>query len=305
MGKNVMAYRHIVIRKPSKLSTKDEQLVISQEETFRIPLEDIVTITLEEPVISMTSALLSKCIEYHIEIIVCDRKRMPSGLLQPFHQHSRQKVVLETQLSLSKPFKKRIWQKIVIRKLENQARCLELLNKADDARKIYAISRNVESGDRTNREAYGAKMYFSLLFGSNFLRRDDNVQNIALNYGYSIMRSLVARSLVRYGFSPSIGIFHNSQTNAFNLADDFMEVLRPFIDVTVATYVMPEQEWSKEIREKLFAVLNIEAVWKEERLTVTNGVDQMVKSFVSACRQQDSSLLILPELINLRNHSYE
>ncbi|HHW39004.1 MAG TPA: type II CRISPR-associated endonuclease Cas1 [Bacillales bacterium] len=300
-----MAYRHIVIRRPSKLSTRDEQLVISQEETFRIPLEDIVTITLEEPAITISSALLSKCIEYHVEVIICDKKRMPSGILQPFHQHSRQKVVLETQLGLGKPFKKRIWQQIVIRKLENQARCLELVNKAEDARKIYAISRSVESGDRTNREGYGAKVYFISLFGPNFQRRAENVINIALNYGYSIMRSLVARSLVRYGFSPSLGIFHDSQTNGFNLADDFMEVLRPFIDVTVATYIDEESEWSSEIREKLFAVLNLEAVWKSERLSVTNGVDQMVKSFVSACRQQDSTLLILPELINLHNHTYE
>jgi CRISP-associated protein Cas1 len=305
MEKNVMAYRHIVIRKPSKLSTRNEQLLITQEETFRIPLEDIVTITLEEPAITISSALLGKCIEYHVEVIVCDKKRMPSGILQPFHQHSRQKVVLETQLGLSKPFKKRIWQQIVIRKLENQARCLELVNKAEEASKIYAISRSVESGDRTNREAYGAKVYFTILFRPSFQRREENVQNVSLNYGYSIMRSLVARSLVRYGFSPSLGIFHDSQTNAFNLADDFMEVLRPFIDITVATYINEESEWSAKIREELFAVLSLEAVWKAERLSITNGVDQMVKSFVSACRQQDATLLILPELTNLHTHSYE
>lgn len=300
-----MAYRHIVIRKPSKLSTRDEQLVIKQEEAFRIPLEDIVTITLENPTITISSALLSKCIEHHVEIIVCDKKWLPSGILQPFHRHSRQKAVLEIQLGLSKPFKKRIWQQIVIQKISNQGRCLELLNKVEESKKIHAISRNVESGDRTNREAYAAKVYFELLFGANFNRRDENVKNIALNYGYSIMRSLVARSLVRYGFSPSIGIFHDSQTNAFNLADDFMEVLRPFIDVTVATYVSDEEEWSPQIREKLFAVLDLEAIWKDVRLSITNGVDQMIKSFVSACRQQDSSLMIIPELINLNIHSYE
>lgn len=305
MERNVMAYRHIVIRKPSKLSTRHEQLLIAQEETFQIPLEDIATITIEEPAVTITSSLLSKCIEHHVEIIVCDKKRMPSGILQPFHQHSRQKVVLETQLEWSKPFKKRIWQKIIIRKLENQARCLELVDKFEEATKIYAISKSVESGDRTNREAYGAKLYFNFLFGQGFQRRDDNVRNISLNYGYSIMRSLVARSLVRYGFSPSLGIYHDSQTNAFNLADDFMETLRPMIDVTVVTYVTDESEWSSEIREKLFAVLNLETVWKNERLSITNGVDQMVKSFVAACRQQDSSYLVLPELTNLNIHSYE
>ena len=300
-----MAYRHIVIRNPAKLSTNYEQLVIKQDEQVAIPLEDICTITLEDPAITITGSLLSKCTEYHVEVIICDRKRMPSGIIQPFHRHSRQKSVMEMQLNLAKPFKKRIWQKIIIRKIENQARCLELLHKGEEAQKLYAISRSVESGDRTNREAYSAKLYFESLFGSGFQRRVDNVYNISLNYGYSIIRSLVARAIIRYGFTPSFGIFHDSQTNAFNLADDFMEVLRPFMDVTIANNVDDESEWSPEIRKKLFEVLELVAVWNNERLSITHGVDNMIKSFVSACRQQDANVLSLPELTNITIHSYE
>src|SRR5690625_1742924 len=136
-----MAYRHIVIGNPAKLSTSNEQLVIKQEESINIPLEDIVTVTLEDPAITITSALLSKCTEYHVELIICDRKRMPSGIVQPFHRHSRQKSVLEMQLALGKPFKKRVWQKIIIQKLENQGRCLELIHKGEEAQKLFSISR--------------------------------------------------------------------------------------------------------------------------------------------------------------------
>lgn len=300
-----MAFRHLVIRNPAKLSTANEQLVIKQDEPVKIPLEDIVTITLEDPAITITNSLLSKCTQYHVELIICDKKRMPSGIVQPFHRHSRQKTVLEMQLKLGKPFKKRIWQKIIIQKLENQARCLELFYKADEAQKLYTISRSVESGDRTNREAYGAKVYFESLFGLGFQRRIENVYNISLNYGYSIIRSLVARALIRYGFTPSFGMFHDSQTNAFNLADDFMEVLRPFVDGIIAKNVVEEMEWSPKIRKQLFQVLDIEAIWKQERLSITHGVDNMVKSFVTACRQQDTNLLVLPELTNFIVHSYE
>lgn len=300
-----MAFRHLVIRNSAKLSTNYEQLVIKQEESIKIPLEDIVTITLEDPAITVTNSLLSKCTEYHVEIIICDKKHMPSGIVQPFHRHSRQKLVLEMQLALAKPFKKRLWQKIVIRKLENQARCLELLHKGNEAQKIYGISRSVESGDRTNREAYGAKLYFEAVFGKGFQRREENVYNISLNYGYSIIRSLVARAIIRYGFTPSFGLFHDSQTNAFNLADDFMEVLRPFVDVIIAVNVEDDSEWCSDIRRKLFEVLELEAVWNGERLSVTHGVDNMIKSFVSACRQQDAKILVLPELINLAVHTYE
>lgn len=300
-----MAYRHIIIRNPAKLSTSNEQLVIKQEESIKIPLEDIVTITLEDPAITITNGLLSKCTEHHVELIICDRRRMPSGIVQPFHRHSRQKAVLGMQLSLGKPFKKRIWQNIIISKLQNQAKCLELVHMGVEAQKLYAISRSVESGDRTNREAYGAKIYFELLFGRGFQRREDNVYNIAMNYGYSLIRSLVARALIRYGFIPSIGIFHDSQTNAFNLADDFMEVLRPFVDVVIATNVSDESEWNADLRKVLFQVLDIEAIWNNERLSVTHGVDNMIKSFVSASRQQEANVLILPELTNLTSHRYE
>lgn len=300
-----MSYRHLVIRNPAKLSTRNEQLVVKQEEAITIPLEDICTVTLEDPAITLTHALLSKCTEYHVEIIICDRKRMPSGIIQPFHRHSRQQAVLEMQLSLHKPFKKRIWQGIVIRKIENQARCLELLHLGEEAEKLYSISRSVQSGDNTNREAYAAKLYFEILFGVGFQRRLENVINISLNYGYSIMRSLISRSLVRYGFTPSMGVFHDSQTNAFNLADDFIEVLRPFVDVVVRKNIDNEMEWSAAVRQHLFAILEMEAGWKNERLSVTHGVDLMIKSFVSACRQQDANLLILPQLVNLFVHEYE
>lgn len=300
-----MTYRHVVVRNPARLSTRNEQLVIKQEEKVTIPLEDIATITLEDPAITLTHALLSKCTEYHVEIIVCDRKRMPSGILQPFHRHSRQQSVLEMQLGLHKPFKKRIWQKIIKRKIENQARCLELLHLGEEAEKLYTISQSVETADQTNREAYAAKLYFEQLFGLGFTRRIENIYNISLNYGYSIIRSLVARSLVRFGFTPSIGIFHDSKTNAFNLADDFMEVLRPFVDVVVRYNVRKDTEWGVEVRKHLFEILELEAGWKSERLSITHGVDFMVRSYVTACRQNNVDELILPELINLNTHSYE
>src|SRR5690625_4911914 len=181
-----MTYRHIVIRNPARLSTNYEQLVIKQDGKITIPLEDICTITLEDPAITITSALLSKCTEYHVELIICDRKRMPSGIVQPFHRHSRQKSVLEMQLGLSKPFKKRVWQKIIIQKLENQGRCLELLHKGEEAQKLFSISRSVESGDGTNREAYGAKLYFEYLFEPGFQRDRKstrlNSSHVAISY---------------------------------------------------------------------------------------------------------------------------
>ncbi|GAE93178.1 CRISPR-associated protein [Gracilibacillus boraciitolerans JCM 21714] len=170
-----MAYRHIVIRNPAKLSVKNKQLVIKQNDSIQVPLEDICTLTIEDPAITLNGVLLSECAKNHVELIVCDQKRIPNAILQPFHQHSRQRVVLDMQYSLSKPFKKRIWQKVVQSKIENQARCLELAYLSVQADTLYTMAKQVESGDRTNKEAYAAKYYFIKLFGGeHFTRRRDD-----------------------------------------------------------------------------------------------------------------------------------
>ena len=208
------------------------------------------------------------------------------------------------QYAYSKPFKKRIWQRIVIQKLINQGKCLEFLNK-QGADELYRISKTVDSGDSNNREAYGAKKYFQYLFGNEFTRRSDSVINAALNYGYAIMRGLVARSLVGYGFFPCLGIYHDNELNKFNLADDFMEVLRPLVDLYVAHHVQPDDEFSSSIRADLYNLVNMDILLNEEKLTVVNAVEEMAKSFVTASRSQDPSLLKLPELLPLQLHVYE
>jgi CRISPR-associated protein Cas1 len=278
--------------------------VIEQEEKVTLPLEDICSIVIEEQAVNITAVALSKLAEHNITLFTCDQKRMPNGVLQPFQKHSRQVSVLHMQYTYSKPFKKRIWQRIVIQKLINQGKCLEYLNK-EGADELYRISKTVDSGDSTNREAYGAKKYFQCLFGSEFTRRSDSVINAALNYGYAIMRGIVARSLVGYGFLPCLGIYHDNELNKFNLADDFMEILRPLVDLYVAKHVQPDDEFSPSIRADLYNLVNMDILLNGEKLTVTNAVEEMVKSFVSASRNQDPSLLKLSELLPLQLHAYE
>ena len=204
--------------------------------------------------------------------------------------------------ALSKPFKKRIWQQLIRQKIENQSICLELLGK-EGAREIMLISKTVESGDNTNREAYAAKLYFRFLFEKDFTRRSDDSVNRLLNYGYAIMRGAVARCLTNYGFMPSIGLFHDNQLNAFNLADDFMEVLRPLVDYHVAQ--QNPEIWGPGSRASLVNLLNMDVNVNGEKRSVTTAIEDTVKSFIASCRENDSSYLKLPELLPLRVHQYE
>ena len=114
--------------------------MIEQEEKVSIPLEDICSIVIEEQAVSVTVAALSKMAEHNIALFTCDQKRLPNGVLQPFQKHSRQVGVLHMQYAYSKPFKKRIWQRVVIQKLINQGKCLEFLNK-EGADELYRISK--------------------------------------------------------------------------------------------------------------------------------------------------------------------
>ncbi|WP_052144921.1 type II CRISPR-associated endonuclease Cas1 [Halalkalibacter okhensis] len=288
-----------MITKPGKLSIRHNQLVVKQEVEVTIPLQDISTMTIESQAIVLTQNVLSACAEYRIAVIICNDKQLPNGIFTSYHQHSRQLTVLETQLNLSKPLKKRIWQKIVKQKIENQARCLEFL-KVEGEAKLRGLARQVDSGDTTNREGYAAKLYFPLIFGSDFTRRSNHPINRILNYGYAIMRGNVVRALVSYGFTPCLGIHHDSQTNSFNLADDFMEVLRPLVDLHAAN--LDPEVWNVNTRASLVNLANMELKMDQATYSASAAVDEMIKSFVAVCRQNDLSYLKLPQILPLTLH---
>ncbi|MBM7109707.1 CRISPR-associated endonuclease Cas1 [Brevibacillus laterosporus] len=286
------------------MSIRLNQLVVKQEEEVTIPLEDIASIVVEENQVVLTAALLSKCSEYGIGLYTCDEKHLPNGVLLPFQSHSRQLRVLETQYNLSKPFKKRVWQKIIKTKIMNQALCLSYLDKTGES-ELLAIRNTVDSGDSTNREAYAAKVYFQHLFGKRFIRREDHIINHSLNYGYSILRGNVARVLVQYGFFPCLGIDHHNENNAFNLADDFMEVFRPLVDLFVVIHFHEEMEFTPKWRAGLYNVVNHQVELEGERYSCNRAIEEMIKSYVTACRTNMYERLSTPTLLPLKIHSYE
>lgn len=298
-----MSWRHIMIINNARLSVSRSQLVIEQEEVVTVPLQDIASILIEASAVTITANLLTSCAEHKVSLFTCDSKKLPVGIWTGFHQHSRQLKVLETQLALSKPFKKRLWQQIIKQKIVNQAKCLEIMER-EEAGELRKMEKTVESGDATNREAVAAKLYFKSLFDSSFTRRSTDPTNRLLNYGYAILRGLAARSLTNYGLTTSLGIYHDNQLNAFNLADDFMEVFRPIVDLHVAT-CEDIGKWDSETRAGLANLVNTDMLIAGEKHSVTAAVDEMVKSFVTSCRQQDYSYIKLPELLPVRVHQYE
>lgn len=246
--------------------TKHEQLVI-EKDGFKIgsvPIEDLGVLILDSPQILITSALMGFLAEQNVAVIFTDSKHLPASLTVPFSGNSIQTKVLNGQIEISLPVKKRLWSSIISAKIANQSKSLEICGK--DGTALKEISNRVRSGDPENLEAYAAKIYWRKLFGEEFRRDREAVdQNMFLNYGYAIVRAATARAIVGTGLHPGLGINHKNQYNPFPLADDLVEPLRPFVDVRIFSIIRemtpdadgsePEIALSRDVKKEILALL--------------------------------------------------
>ena len=300
-----MAYRNIFIENPAKISMRNRQLLIETDRIHSVPIEDISAILIENQRSVITSAALSSLGESGVAVYCCDQKHMPCAVLTPFSNHSRELSVLKSQLECREPLKKRLWQSIVQTKIGNQAKCLEIYGKNDEALIISAFVEKVQSGDTKNIEAAAALKYFPLLFGNTFYRSNDDVINSSLDYGYAILRGCIARTLAVYGFQPALGLHHRSELNHFNLADDLIEPFRPLIDLMVIS--MEEfhgDEFTPDCKKILFSCLSMEILSGDQHHSVSYAIERLVKSLTRSL-SIDKNELCLPELLPLKLHTYE
>ncbi|MFV0480383.1 MAG: type II CRISPR-associated endonuclease Cas1 [Campylobacteraceae bacterium] len=302
-----MGYKTVVFSNPCKLSLKLDNLKFEakNQDEILVPLSDISVIILETNQITITSALLSEFANKDISVFTCDGSHIPNGLFLPFHQHSRYSLMSELQIKWSEPFKKQCWQNIISQKVKNQANVLKYF-KYSGEKTLQNLSNQVKSGDSTNIEGYAAREYFSHLFGAFNRKNDDDWRNKALNYGYAIVRGVVARDLVSCGFLPFFGLHHKNQLNAFNLADDIIEPFRPFVDILVNEryeeqvdkIVDRKNTLTKEDRNYLCEILNIEVCINNHTTSLQNASLITCNSLANATKNQKSSEIILPKLDN-------
>lgn len=301
-----MGFRNIKIDSHVKLQIKNQQLLIDAGEEIQIPLEDINCILIENQTVTLSAYLLQKLADMGIALYVCDEKHLPNAVLLPMVRHSRHFKILKYQMEAAKPLQKRLWQQIVIQKIKNQALCLELLGREGE-KELFAMCREVQSGDRTHVEAKAAAFYFKSMYGIGFSRGNEHIINSALNYGYAIVRGLIARSIVCYGLEPSIGVFHCSELNSYNLADDLIEPFRPLVDLYVSQhYDISEIDsvLTPEAKRGIFGIINFDMDVKGEKRIISNCVDMLAASYSSALQERRTDL-DLPELIQLQVHRYE
>lgn len=248
-----MGWRTVVVSKNCKLSYKNDYLVIRSEKLQMIHLSEINSIIIENGMASITSFLINELANHKIKLIICDEKHNPSCEMMPYYGsfNTSKKILLQSKWTES--IKGKVWRKIIQNKIHNQAMLLKKLQ-IQGYEKLLEYKKEVQEFDTTNREGHAAKVYFNLLFGTDFKRSIPDNTNKALDYGYSILLSMFNREIVNKGYVTSLGIEHKNEFNQFNLSCDLMEPFRPLVDEIVINNI--EFVFDKEFKYKLIDVTN-------------------------------------------------
>ncbi len=310
-----MIKKTLCFNNPAYLSLRDNQLVIKLPEVEKAdnlnedfkkasevtrPIEDIGVIVLSHKQITITSGALEALLENNCAVITSDSKSMPVGLMLPLSGNTTQSERFRDPINASQPLRKQLWQQTIQYKIRNQASVLSKYSEAE-TKCMQVWTNDVRSGDPDNLEARAAVYYWKSLFGHipDFIRdREGIAPNNLLNYGYAILRAVVARSLVASGLLPTLGIHHHNRYNAYCLADDIMEPYRPYVDRLV--YEITEQygvdiELSKDIKSELLSIPTLDVVIGSKRSPLMIAVSQTTSSLYK-CYSGELRKITYPEM---------
>ena len=286
--------------RPARLRVRYDNLVLEAEGgSQNVPLSEIAALIVSHPQVSYTHSVLAKLAEAGAVFITCDARRMPSGMLLPLQAHFIQTERFSRQAAASLPTRKRLWQQIVRAKVRAQAAVLQEVC-GHDAGLLELVSR-VRSGDATHIEAQASRRYWPTLFPTPGFRRDPDGDgwNVHLNYGYAVLRGIVARAVCGVGLHPSLGLHHHNRYNAFCLADDLMEPLRPLVDRVVALRARkdagPPPLLDAESKRELLAALTGRVRIQGESRTLFDVATRMASS-LAAVFEGTARKLNLPEM---------
>lgn len=297
-----MIKRTLYFGNPAYLKTANEQLVIEMHdsgETKTAPIEDIGLLILDHQQITITQALIAKLLANNTAVVTCDHTHHPTGMLLNLDGNSLQSLKYQAQVEASLPLKKQLWQQTVTVKIQNQASLLAI--QREENKYLMNLSTVVKSGDPDNCEAQAAAYYWKHIFPPFLEFRRERYgppPNNLLNYGYAILRAIVARSLVASGLLPTLGIHHRNQYNAYCLADDIMEPYRPYVDLVVCQIIRGNGkflEMTPNMKKALLGIPAMDVRIDDQKSPLMNAVQRTTAS-LAKCFEGKSRKLLYPEL---------
>ena len=290
----------LVLHIPEVENNKTLPEAIKKEAERTIPIEDIGVVILDNRRITITSGVMEALLENNCAVITCNQKSMPVGLLLPLCGNTTQNERFRSQIDASLPLRKQLWQQTIKQKILNQEYVLRT-NTDKETNCMRVWSNDVRSGDPDNLEARAAAYYWKNLFINypNFVRdREGTPPNNLLNYGYAILRAIIARALVGSGLLPTLGIHHHNRYNAYCLADDIMEPYRPYIDQLVLDIIQCNSEISditRDLKMQLLGIPMLDVVINGKRSPLMIAAQQTTAS-LARCFAGENKRISYPEM---------
>ena len=290
----------LVLHIPEVENNKTLPEAIKKEAERTIPIEDIGVVILDNRRITITSGVMEALLENNCAVITCNQKSMPVGLLLPLCGNTTQNERFRSQLEASLPLRKQLWQQTIKQKILNQEHVLRI-NTAQETNCMRVWSNDVRSGDPDNLEARAAAYYWKNVFTTypNFVRDREGIPpNNLLNYGYAILRAIIARALVGSGLLPTLGIHHHNRYNAYCLADDIMEPYRPYVDQLVLDIIQCNLEISditRNLKMQLLGIPMLDVVINGKRSPLMIAAQQTTAS-LAKCFAGEIKRISYPEM---------
>ncbi len=294
--------KQMVIKMPAVEKADNVAQMIRDESVITKPIEDLSVVVLDHRQITITQGLLEALLENNVAVITCDARSMPVGLLLPLYGHSTQNERFRSQLAASLPLRKQLWQQTIRAKIENQACVLGKMTEVEN-RCMFVWASDVRSGDPDNLEARAAAYYWRNFFSKehpDFTReREGAAPNNLLNYGYAILRAVIARSLVCSGLLPTLGIHHHNRYNAYCLADDIMEPYRPYVDELVMRIIRNHADYAvltRELKAQLLTIPTMDVVINGKRSPLMIAASTTTAS-LAKCFNGEQRRIIYPTMM--------
>lgn len=310
-----MIKKTLCFSNPAYLSLRNGQMIIQLPAAMKTdisddlkeisrPIEDLGVVIIDHKQITITSGLMAALLDNNCAVVTCDNRSMPTGLMLPLEGNTLQSERFRDQIDASLPLKKQLWQQTMQAKILNQQAVLEHCRRESfPCMKVWAG--DVRSGDADNLEGRAAAFYWRNLFQritglEDFTRgREADPPNNLLNYGYAILRAVIARSLVGSGLLPTLGIHHHNRYNAYCLADDIMEPYRPYVDELVYRLVerdgIPPTELTKAMKSELLVIPTLDVVIGGKRSPLMIAAQQTTAS-LAKCFASESRRVVYPEM---------
>lgn len=269
---NNSAFRTLVLSEGGEAFLRDGMLMLMRDdETLEFPISQLSSVIINTGTLKTTSALMSALTEAGVSVIFCNERKQPSGVLYPLYVNFDSAGRIMDQASWRDNVKSFIWSEIVRQKIINSAALLRSVGLIDEAEIVEGYRHEIQNGDKTNREAVCAKVYFHFLFGYSFTRDYDCDINAALNYGYSIIASHISRFLTSYGYCTALGFHHCSRGNVWNLTYDLIEPFRVFVDEIVYKNQGAPFDW--EYKKALIEIGETYVRYDGKRMIITNAIE--------------------------------